>query len=505
MEITDIKKQLQIAVVLEQYNLIANKNHHLKCPFHKDDKPSLRIYPKTNTYTCFGCGKTGDTIQFIQDIEKISKHQAIKKAETLIGQSITIAPTKQEAVEINYKELFPKLQAFLPRSKKAVEYLKSRNLYDIKIEIGYNSGKDYKQLKNCLIFPLKNQANKIVSFYGRSVNGNGKHYYTTNRKGLYPAYPSQETKTLILTESIIDTATVNKYTDYKALALYGTNGLTAEIKTAIVELEKLEEIILFFDGDEAGTKAVEKYSKELNELKPTIKISQVATSEEEDPNSLLEAHEPEILTHLIESRTILFSSIEEKNKLPAVAYHFNTKNPDYLTFEVENILISILGGIALHPLDKLKITLKIERTDSPSPLHSIRHSLDLYNDDQTEKLIRKASERLETGSREIQVALSQMINELERYRLTQIEQQKPKQEEKETITEARKQAAIQLLKSKNLLKKTNELIGKTGMVGEENNRLLMYLVFTSRLREQPLHIISLGASGTGKTYLQEKI
>ena len=52
---------------------------------------------------------------------------------------------------------------------------------------------------------------------------------------------------------------------------------------------------------------------------------------------------------------------------------------------------------------------------------------------------------------------------------------------------------------------TNNLIGKTGLVGEENNRLLMFLVFTSRLREQPLHIISLGASGTGKTYLQEKI
>ena len=511
MEIAYIKNQLQIAVVLNQYNLIANKNDHLKCPFHKDDKPSLRIYPKTNTYTCFGCGKTGDTIQFIQDIEKITKHQAIKKAETLISQSITIAPTKQEVAEINYKELFPKLQASLPRSEKAVEYLKSRNLYDIKIEMGYNGGSHYKSLKNCLIFPLKNQSNEIVSFYGRSVNGNGKHYYTTNRKGLYPAYPNQETQTLILTESIIDATTVNKYTNYQALALYGTNGLTAEIKTAIAELEQLQEIILFFDGDHAGREANKKYSKELNELKPKVKISAVETPETEDPNSLVIGHEPEILSHLIENRTTLFSSsIEEKNKFPVVAHRlterkFNTSNPDYLTFEAENILISILGGIALHPLDKLKITLKIERTDSPSPLHSIRHSLDLYNDDQTEKLIRKASERLETGSREMQVTISQMINELENYRQEQIETQKPKQEEKETITAIRKEAAIQLLKSKSLLKKTNELIGKTGMVGEENNRLLMYLVFTSRLREQPLHIISLGASGTGKTYLQEKI
>jgi DNA primase len=55
------------------------------------------------------------------------------------------------------------------------------------------------------------------------------------------------------------------------------------------------------------------------------------------------------------------------------------------------------------------------------------------------------------------------------------------------------------------MQRTNNDIGKTGMIGEENNRLLMYLVFTSRLREQPLHIISLGASGTGKTYLQEKV
>lgn len=43
------------------------------------------------------------------------------------------------------------------------------------------------------------------------------------------------------------------------------------------------------------------------------------------------------------------------------------------------------------------------------------------------------------------------------------------------------------------------------MIGEEVNRLLMYTIFTSRQREQPLHVISLGSSGTGKTHLQEKV
>jgi hypothetical protein len=49
------------------------------------------------------------------------------------------------------------------------------------------------------------------------------------------------------------------------------------------------------------------------------------------------------------------------------------------------------------------------------------------------------------------------------------------------------------------------MIGKSGMIGQENNRLLIYLIFTSRKQAQPLHIVSLGASGTGKTHLQEKV
>ena len=87
MEISEIKKQLQIEVVLNQYNIKVNKNHHAKCPFHKDNKPSLRIYPETNTYTCFGCDKTGDTIQFIQDFENCTKREAILKAKELVGDS----------------------------------------------------------------------------------------------------------------------------------------------------------------------------------------------------------------------------------------------------------------------------------------------------------------------------------------------------------------------------------------------------------------------------------
>lgn len=504
MEIKQIKEQLSIVTVLNEYSIVINKNKHCKCPFHKDDKPSLRIYPETNTYTCFGCDKTGDVIQFIQDFEKCTKHQALKKAKILVG-TVEIKPSKvitEIQEKVNYSELFPKFKQSLHRSKKAIAYLEERGIYDVKLEQGYNNGTHFKHLKNCIIYPLKDDQNEIVSFYGRSIASTGKHFYTANRKGLYPNYPVAETKILILTESIIDSATLLKYTNYETLALYGTNGFTEEHTEAVSQLKNLKEVILFFDGDEAGGNATDKYSKELNELLPNITISKVNTPEQEDVNSLVQSHEPEILEHLVNERESLFST----QQVAPVGNNLDTTNPEYIIYENGAIQISVLGGINLFSLDKLKVTLRITRTDKESPIYNIRQSnLDLYNDDATEKFIRKVAERLELGTREIQATMSQMINELEEYRLQQVELQKPNKPQQRELSEKRKAQVIAFLKSENLLQKTNDLIGKTGMVGEENNRLLMFLVFTSRLREQPLHIISLGASGTGKTYLQEKI
>jgi len=67
MQIPEIKQRLSIATILAHYQLKSNKNNHLQCPFHEDDKPSLRVYPQTNTYHCFGYSKTGDVIRLIQD------------------------------------------------------------------------------------------------------------------------------------------------------------------------------------------------------------------------------------------------------------------------------------------------------------------------------------------------------------------------------------------------------------------------------------------------------
>ena len=67
------KQRLPILQVLAYYNLKPDRNNQIKCPFHEDDKPSIRIYPGTNTFHCFGCNATGDQVEFVEKYEKCSK------------------------------------------------------------------------------------------------------------------------------------------------------------------------------------------------------------------------------------------------------------------------------------------------------------------------------------------------------------------------------------------------------------------------------------------------
>lgn len=106
MEIRDIKSHLSILTVLSSYHLKPNRNNMLKCPFHEDKDPSLKVYTNTNTFNCFGCGANGDTIEFIQQKEKCSKHEAIEKAKSLANPLYNINPEPMEKTED--KNLLPR-------------------------------------------------------------------------------------------------------------------------------------------------------------------------------------------------------------------------------------------------------------------------------------------------------------------------------------------------------------------------------------------------------------
>jgi DNA primase len=562
MEIKEIKALLSMETVLGHYGLKPDKNDRLHCPFHPDKTPSLQIYPKTNTYCCFSSNctaGTGDQVQFIQLMEKCSKHEALVKATALIGTNpspSTLAPTPTaklftETDELEKEALMGKVFSYfkksLPLTRKAGEYLQGRGIDPESHEIGYNSGGLHGESKNhhlvasmekygllkrrpaggysvwakdCVIFPLRNHEHKVVSMYGRSLTNDSdqRHFYLTNREGLYPGYPKAATTRLILVESIIDAVSILQQHEltiqYELLALYGTNGLTDEHLQAIVSLKHLEEIIFMLNGDEAGKAATVKHCTTLHALLPTARLTTVAVPDGEDVNSLLQTHDdPRVLAELIGGRTPFSFSIEpspaEQPKAPAPtaiasgAGKLITANPELLVYDNGELLITVLGGIKLTGLDRMRVTLKVEH--KAKQLLPVRHHLDLYNHPHTEQLINKIAESLDVPTQQTTQTIAALTCELESYRARRMESLQPRAEERLQLSPAQRQAAISYLKQANLLERTGEDIGRSGIVGEETNRLIAWLVYSSRKLSVPLHLMFLGSSGSGKTYLQERV
>jgi hypothetical protein len=196
-------------------------------------------------------------------------------------------------------------------------------------------------------------------------------------------------------------------------------------------------------------------------------------------------------------------------------FKISVANPDAITYTTEELGYTILGGIRLEGLDRLRVTIKIEVINRKFQHYlnnpeiaalAIRQNLDLYNNTQTEKLARLIAERLEVGVTAVTKDLSDITAQLELYRLHLLEQKQQQQiKQQKILSEAEKREAIEFLQQQNLMQVTGELIGKSGVVGEEINRIIMYLIFINRKRDHPLHIISFGSSGAGKSHLQEKI
>ncbi len=454
MEITQIKSQLSMSTVLHYYGLKTDKHSKLNCPFHEDKTPSMQVYYKTQTAYCFSSnckthGKSMDVIDFILHKENCTKHEAINKAIEILGRN---EPNKNDRYQTNLSReqflgnMYQYFKNAVHSSKPAKEYLQSRNLDFKKIEVGYNAGqfhhgtrKEETLINQCLeygllidkgnkgrtgelaynvfgkwgiVFALKNKGNQVTGLYFRSTlnDKESKHFYLKNRAGIYPNYPKPTTKKLILTEAIIDCASLLQIeevnTNYSLMACYGTNGLNEEIQNAIKELQQLEEIIFCFDDDDAGKEAINKYGALFMNEYPKMKITALKLPNK-DINETLQLHENEIVTELLEQRkSFLFLSEEA------------------------------IGTILKEPV---KSNFSIE--------------------DQSET------------------------------------------KEKKSVKSVADNKPIEFLKAAALLKRLNEQIGKSGIVGEENSRLLLFLIIISYMNKSPIHGIVQGSSGSGKTHI----
>lgn len=558
MEIQEIKQRLPIETVLNHYNLKPDRHNFLKCPFHDDEDPSLKVYPETNTFNCFGCGAAGDVIEFIERYEKRGKHEAILNAKNMIGPSAEIIP--KPMIRLNEpkqdKELLPRLAVIgklmqesrgsFKRTTAAKEYLRSRGLDPDKTQTGYmgpDLGKGWNEklqesaialgilkrtndtvspvFKNVVLFFTKNEKGQVIDLYGRSINQNGagKHFYLSgNHQGIYPGYPDQRTRKLILTECIIDCETLRQQgaiiSEFEVMSLFGVNGFTPEHAEAIRNLPALNEVILFFDGDQGGREAVVKISEKVRAISPEMLITAVDTPDEEDINSLIIGHNAEILTYLIRNRQPVNGSDRRKNDevmeplsqtlIPQEPPQFSTKNPRRITYREGELLFTIWGGMERENIHRLRINLLVQLEGNSYRYY--QDDVNLYSNGQLQRYIRGATGELEVSTTVMKNAIRRLQLQLEEYRLQVIEQEaaalKPRGHYMSQEDERR---AREFLSSEDLVRNTMKAIEHTGLVGEERNGLLLFFLYLSRFFDEPLHAIIFGKSGSGKTYLQTRV
>lgn len=511
MTIQQLKQTLTLPQLLHHYNLSPNKNKLIKCPFHEDKKASMQI--NEDFYYCHGCAKKGDIIDWVQEFDKCDKKTAIAKCKSFVEifqvlPNKPITKPKPMKTNQNLEELFDQFNKCLLGNPKAMEYAKNRMLNPEETLIGYNDGKLFDKLKNCLIFPLRNEKGEIVSFYGRSVNETttSKHFYLSDRCGLYPRYPEKNTKKLILTEAVIDAMTLelalhttNDWKEYNVLALYGVNGLTEQHIQTIKELKELEEIIFFFDGDKPGRTATAKYTEVIHQIQSAVTLSAVEVPENEDINSLAVNYSFEALLQLLIERKAVKGNSQKPLAISGENFHLPSSS-SLLCFQNDKIKLEVLGRISSKDLSEMRVTLAIynlQKIEYPS-----RQNLNLYNDDQVEKVIRKVAEKLELGTRIINEGIQKLILQLEIYRKTNSKKEAVKERYPvRVVTEKETVEARNILETPNNVTILIQLLEETGLVGEGKNALFLYNILLSHKMKKTLHAVVQGTSGSGKSHL----
>lgn len=176
-------------------------------------------------------------------------------------------------------------------------------------------------------------------------------------------------------------------------------------------------------------------------------------------------------------------------------------NPQFITYQTELFTIDVLGGVDLMQLERMICTLRISHKDYPP----FRTTLDLYTDNQTDKLIRTLCEKWELKLLEVSKTVHEFICQLENYKLERLKHPKGKDLQTFELSDEDRKTAKKYLSDKNLIQNLKTDFQNLGILGEDENALILFLAMASHKYENPFSVLCLAKSGIGKSYLLQKL
>ena len=390
----EIRNKTDIVDVISKYITLTKrgKNYFGVCPFHDDHSPSMSVSPEKQIYTCFSCGASGNVFTFVADFEKISFAQAVRLLGEKVGISVggisNFSEKKDEYFEIyELANKFYQNSLFTNLGKNAIEYLKKRNIdketikkfgiglsiqkvsltdylknkkYDIDklINIGITNDQGNDIFINRIMFPIYDLSGNPVAFSGRIYNTKDTSKYVNTKetdkfkkgKLLYNYHIAKEhlkkNDSIIIMEGQMDVIRASTVGINNCIATMGT-ALTKDHKNIIKNMTN--NIVLCFDGDEAGEKATVNAIELLEDTNIDIKVVRLPNNM--DPDEYI----------LKEGKDSFFAQI--KNAINLIDYKMELlkKNKDFGNIkDVSSYINSVLKEL-INEKDDITIELNLKK------------------------------------------------------------------------------------------------------------------------------------------------
>ena len=322
-----------IVDVISEYIQLTKKGRNFfgLCPFHGENTPSFSVSQEKQIFHCFGCGKGGNALRFLMEIESIHFTEAIQLLARKSGEEISgewfIQPQEsyyseeQEGVLQAYDwsaKLFHHVLKHTSDGKAGLNYLKKRGFEPETIEefkLGFspdrneflaaflkgkgykleqlaeygliqsnNQGSYYDRFQDRVIFPIKNHQGKIIAFGGRAFKEHQEPKYLNSpesklfHKGrvLYNFHLArkhfQKEKEVILFEGYMDVIKAYQAGVYNAVATLGTSLSESHAKTL---KRYVKQAVICFDGDDAGRNASFKSANILRKAGVEVRVAYI--------------------------------------------------------------------------------------------------------------------------------------------------------------------------------------------------------------------------------------
>ena len=552
-DLSRLKQSIDLVAVVQSRGVKLvkqGKDYVGLCPFHKEKTPSFHVTPSKNLFNCLGCHVGGSVIDFIMRKDGLTKSEAVawlkeNSGATFTRPAVVPAPPARILKTEDAAALLQRVVKFYVRTLRkdpaGMGYLNRRNLSGTTLEffqVGYSNGsllralpksgdlirnlktlgvlnaKGQEHFRGCVTVPIFDAAGKVTGIYGRKAEPSPNaaapsHLYLPGpHRGVFNGAAAKTSQSLFITEAIFDALSLWQAGFKNAVALYGAHGWTDD-HAQLLRDNGTTEIYLALDNDKAGEEATARLQNEI--LPSLVKQIHVVKWPEgvKDANEFFASRSAaDFQKQCLEPLMPPKPDAEARREAPlgtGTACEEITMMPDGFAARYGQRRYE-LHAIEQQKQARLRATVKAFAAaggGAPGGAHCFHiDTVDFYISRSRRIFISEVARLFRETVEVIEADVNRLIGQVEAYAQKQLAES---HSQVVLVSDTDKAEALKLGRHPDLAGEILRDMEKLGLIGEATNKLIGYLTMTSRKMPDPLALLTLSGSGSGKSHLQDTI